>query len=65
MEKKMIKPSMNDLKTDDRNVVFPIYAGLFARCSYPVSKAFFMSFRFELDREADEASLKKAWDEIN
>ncbi|MBO6310275.1 MAG: hypothetical protein J6I76_06540 [Oribacterium sp.] len=63
MEKKMIKPSMNDLKTDDRNVVFPIYAGLFARCSYPVSKAFFMSFRFELDREADEASLKKAWDE--
>ncbi|WP_029318808.1 hypothetical protein [Butyrivibrio sp. AE3004] len=40
----------------------PITAGMFARGAYPVGKAFFMTYRFDLRDKVDSDAIKSAWE---
>lgn len=48
---------------DDWKEIRPITAGMFARGAYPATKAFFMTFRFDLKEKVDPEAVRKAWEQ--
>ena len=51
-----------DPVTEDWDEVKKITAGMFARGAYPSSKAFFMTYRFDLTEAVNPDIIKEAWD---
>ena len=48
--------------TEDWKEIRQITAGMFARAAYPVDKAFFMTYRFDLAENVDPDALRQAWE---
>ncbi|MBR4343554.1 MAG: hypothetical protein IKP88_12780 [Lachnospiraceae bacterium] len=51
-----------DPETEEWKEIRPIFAGMFARGTYPTGKAFFMTYRFDLAENVNPDALKAAWD---
>lgn len=62
-ERKLFVTREGDPAVEDWKEIRPVTAGMFARGTYPTSKAFYMSFRFDLDKEVDPDAIKAAWDQ--
>ena len=48
--------------TQEWKEIRPVTAGMFARGAYPTSKAFYMTYRFDLSENVDPEAVRKAWD---
>lgn len=57
---------MNDMNisTDpmEWKEIRPVFAGIYARASYPLDEALFMTFQFHLGEEVSGEALSAAWD---
>lgn len=62
-ERKLFVSREGDPAVEDWKEIRPVTAGMFARGTYPTSKAFYMSFRFELDEEVDPDAIQSAWNQ--
>ena len=51
-----------DPRTEGWKEVGPVKVGMFARGVYPTDKAFFMTYRFDLEDNVNVAALKEAWE---
>ena len=51
-----------DPMTENWKETGSVMAGMFARAAYPSNKAFFMTYRFDLDEAVDPDALKHAWE---
>ena len=51
-----------DPMTEDWKEIKQITAGMFCRAAYPTSKAFFMTYRFDLAEAVNADAVKRAWE---
>lgn len=61
-ERKLFVSKEGDPAIEDWKEVGPLGAGMFARGSYPTSKAFYMTYRFDLQDSINPHALKSAWE---
>ncbi|MCR5008845.1 MAG: hypothetical protein K6A76_09740 [Oribacterium sp.] len=60
-ERKLFVAKDGDPAVEDWEEIRPITAGMFARGTYPTSKPFYMTFRFDLKEVVNPDAIKKAW----
>ena len=61
-ERKLAVALEGDPAVEKWKEIRTVTAGMFARGSYPVNDAFFMTFRFEMKETVSPEAVKKAWD---
>ena len=61
-ERKLFIAKEGDPALEDYKEIRPVTAGMFARGVYPTSKAFFMTYRFDLGEAVDPEAVQNAWD---
>ena len=62
-ERKLMVTIEGDPETEKWKEIRPITAGMFARGVYPTSKAFFMTFRFDMKDKVCPEAIEKAWEQ--
>ncbi|MBQ7584526.1 MAG: hypothetical protein IJT24_07925, partial [Lachnospiraceae bacterium] len=61
-ERKLMVALEGDPGIEKWKEIRQITAGMFARGAYPVSKAFFMTYRFDMKDDVNPDAIKQAWD---
>ena len=60
-ERKLFVSKEGDPAVEEWKEIRPVTAGMFARGVYPVSKAFFITYRFDLADVVDPDAVREAW----
>ncbi|MDO4805184.1 MAG: hypothetical protein Q4A32_10245 [Lachnospiraceae bacterium] len=61
-ERKLMVAIEGDPEYEKWKEIRPVTAGMFARGVYPVNKAFFMTYRFDMKDFVNPDAIKQAWD---
>ena len=61
-ERKLMVAIEGDPEIEKWKEIRPVTAGMFARGVYPVNKAFFMTYRFDMNDRVNPDAIKQAWD---
>ena len=61
-ERKLMVAIEGDPEIEKWKEIRPVTAGIFARGTYPVNQAFFMTYRFDMKDTVEPDVIKQAWD---